>query len=258
MNSDFIFFLTIPTFQFVYASESVEEVLGFEQEEIHQAKLVELLADEEKDYVMNSLNAAVRGNKAASVLYLQLFHRREPDLVICQMTVSVAGNVIVGSIYRPSLAMIGSTARDRSAEEVIVAATKHYSVGYPAVNWTGTRFPRTALVIDRFEPNTPISHCTNNAILDNETCVQQPFFRYVAERDEDSVASFLSSLRRPSGTEANIPANVGFVYHSFTLCVTGRDSQASSAQSNRTDEVRVSAVGIASSDGLILVLKLEP
>ncbi|CAE6519986.1 unnamed protein product [Rhizoctonia solani] len=261
MNSDFIFFLTTPAFQFVYTSESVHEVLGFEQEQIQQLRLVDLLDDDEREDVIDSLTAAVGENKTASVLYLRLLHGQlGQGYVVCQMTVSVAGNVIVGSICRPEPATIGITARDQSAEEVIVATDYvDYSnmTGYPAVNWTGTQSPRTALLLDRFGLNATISHCTNNAILNNETCVQESFFSYVAERDV--VSSFLGRLRRPSGAGDNTPASVGFLYDAFTLCVTGRDSRASNARasSNGVDEVRVSVVGSASSDGLILVLKRE-
>ncbi|KDN33676.1 hypothetical protein RSAG8_13228, partial [Rhizoctonia solani AG-8 WAC10335] len=151
---------------------------------------------------------------------------------------------------------IGATLRDQSAEEVIIAATELTShpgvVGHPAVNWTGTQFPRTALLLDRFTANCDIIHCSNNAIL-SETCVgaRGGFLKYVVARDIVSVKTFLMNLKQ-SGIKVDSPTNVGFAYHTFALCVAGRDFLALSG------EIRVSAVGIASSDGIILVLKREP
>ncbi|KAH7340571.1 hypothetical protein B0J17DRAFT_704983 [Rhizoctonia solani] len=260
----FIFFLDSRTFKFVYVSESVEEVLGFEDHQMIQLKMNDLVADEEQVYVDSVLRTAIRQNKAATVLYLQLLHRLEQKFVLCQMAFNNAGNVIVGHICQASPDAVGNSVRDHSAEEVIVAATEHVDHpgmrGFPAYNWTGTRFPRTALLLDRFAADCTITHCTNNAILNNETCVQQSFYRYVAARDEASVRSFVSNLKQ-TRIDANIPMNAGFVYHTFTLCVRGRDLPASprNAQvpSNGDDEVRVSVVGSASPDGIILVIKRE-
>ncbi|CAE6463018.1 unnamed protein product [Rhizoctonia solani] len=260
----FIFLLVSDsrTFKFAYVSESVSEVLGFEDDEMLRLKMDDLIADEEQVYVDNVLRTAIRQNKAATVLYLQLLHRLEQRFVLCQMAFSIAGNVIVGHMSRASPNAIGNSVRDHSAEEVIVAASEHVDhpgmMGFPAYNWTGTRFPRTALLLDRFAVDCTITHCTNNAILNNETCVQQPFYRYVAVRDEASVRSFMTNLKN-TRIDANIPINAGFVYHAFTLCVRGRDLPASSAQapSNADDEVRVSVVGSASPDGIVLVIKRE-
>ncbi|KDN51605.1 hypothetical protein RSAG8_00150, partial [Rhizoctonia solani AG-8 WAC10335] len=258
----FIFMLRPSTCRFVYVSGSVTDVLGFEEHQILQLRMADLLPDGEQELVSNALSAAVRENKAAILIYAQLLHSQQREFVVCQISISVAGNVIVGSIRQASLDAIGRTVRDQSAEEVIVAATELTEhpgmVGYPAFNWTGTRFARTALLLERFSTDSTITHCTSNAILDNEACVHQSFFRYVAPQDEASVRSFITSLKR-SGLQANAATNVGFVYHTFALCVAGRDLRASSAQVslNGTNEVRVSAVGSASSDGFILVLKRE-
>ncbi|CAE6427283.1 unnamed protein product [Rhizoctonia solani] len=225
----FIFMLRPSTWRFVYVSGSVTDVLGFEEQQILQFKMTDLLPDEEQEPVDNVLSAAIRENKAAISVYAQLLHSIRGVFVVCQMSISVAGNVIVGSISQASLDTIGNTVRDQSAEEVIVAATELTDhpgmMGYPALNWTGTQFARTVLLLDRFSTDCPITHCTNNAILDNETCVYQGFFRYVAPQDEASVRSFIASLRR-AGLEANGSTN-GFVYHTFTLCVAGRDLRAS-------------------------------
>ncbi|KAF8758820.1 PAS fold [Rhizoctonia solani] len=268
--------------EFVYASESITDVLGFEQHHVLQRGITDLVDDYEQEDVARALNTIVRENKAASLLYLHLLHAQQQRFIVCQMTISVAGNVIVGSICQAALDAIGSTARDQSAEELIVAVNE--SVSYPGISvchcprtglgldiddlwaaaevpcnrWTGTRFPRTALLLDRFSADCIITHCTNNAILDNESCVERRggLFRYVAPQDEAS--NFITRLKQ-SGIEANAPTNVGFVYHTFNLCVAGRDSQASCAgPPNGANEIRVSAVGSASSDGLTLVLKLEP
>ncbi|KAJ1310089.1 hypothetical protein OPQ81_006837 [Rhizoctonia solani] len=251
----FIFMLRANTLDFAYASGSVVEVLGREDDEIISLGITDLLHDEEREHVVEALRGAVRQNKAARLVYLQLLHAQQ-HYVVCQMAISVAGNVIVGSICPAQLAIIGSTPRDQSAEDVIVTVTNLIDypgmVGYSAVNWTGTRFPRTALLLDRFSRDLTITHCTNNAILDNDTCVQRSFYRYVAARDEDSVRSFISSMRQ-SVIGGHTSMNLGFVYHTFTLCV----APGAPTSTSGTNEVRVSAVGIATSDGFILVLKLE-
>ncbi|GAB1517337.1 hypothetical protein RhiTH_000383 [Rhizoctonia solani] len=263
MDCSFMFIIRVNSLEFVYASESITDVLGFEQHHVLQRGITDLVDDYEQEDVARALNTIVRENKAASLLYLHLLHAQQQRFIVCQMTISVAGNVIVGSICQAALDAIGSTARDQSAEELIVAVNE--SVSYPGISryhatgWTGTRFPRTALLLDRFSADCIITHCTNNAILDNESCVERRggLFRYVAPQDEAS--NFITRLKQ-SGIEANAPTNVGFVYHTFNLCVAGRDSQASGAQAppNGANEIRVSAVGSASSDGLTLVLKLEP
>ncbi|CUA75168.1 hypothetical protein RSOLAG22IIIB_01816 [Rhizoctonia solani] len=260
----FIFMLRPNTCKFVYVSGSVTDVLGFEEEQILQYRLEDLLEDEDQEPVSNALSAAFHGNKAAIVVYTQLIHSVQREFVLCRMTISIAGSVIVGSITQASLDNISDAPHDRTAEEVIIAAARFsdYSsiMGYIAQNWTGTRFARTVLLLDRFSQDALITHCTNNAILDNESCVEQYFFRYVAAQDEASVRSFVGSLRRP-GVEANAPINVGFVYHTFTLCVAGRDHRASprstQPMTNGNNEVRVSAVASATSDGIIMVLKRE-
>ncbi|CAE6451162.1 unnamed protein product [Rhizoctonia solani] len=218
--------------------------------------ITELLVEGEADFVIRTLRTAVGGNKAAIILYLQFLDGQNGNYIPCQMAFSVAGNVIIGSVSLASLDTIGTTVRDQSAEEIIIASTeltRHPGVvGRPANNWTRTRLPRTALLLDRFTLNCDIIYCSNNMIL-SETCVgaRGGFFKYVVERDLDSVRSFLRNLKQ-SGLKVDSPTNVGFVYHTFSLCVAGRDFVALSG------EIRVSAVGIASSDGLILVLKREP
>ncbi|CAE6347818.1 unnamed protein product [Rhizoctonia solani] len=266
MDCSFMFIIT-NSLNFAYASESVTDVLGFEQHDLLQRRITDLVDDQEQEDVVRALNSTTRENKAATLLYLHLLHAQQRRFVVCQMTISVAGNVMVGSICQATLDTIGKTARDQSAEEIIVAVSESANypgmVRYRAASWTGTGFPRTALLLDRFSADCTITHCTNNMILDNESCVERRggLFGYVAAQDEASVRTFITRLKQ-SGIEANSPTNVGFVYHTFTLCVAGRDLRVSprSAQtpSNGANEVRVSAVGSASSDGLILVLKLEP
>ncbi|ELU44030.1 hypothetical protein AG1IA_01946 [Rhizoctonia solani AG-1 IA] len=255
--------------EFVYASESITDVLGFEQHHVLQRGITDLVDDYEQEDVARALNTIVRENKAASLLYLHLLHAQQQRFIVCQMTISVAGNVIVGSICQAALDAIGSTARDQSAEELIVAVNE--SVSYPGISVC--HCPRTGLGLDiddlwaaaevpcnRLDWNSLSKDCAPiRPILNNESCVERRggLFRYVAPQDEAS--NFITRLKQ-SGIEANAPTNVGFVYHTFNLCVAGRDSQASGAQAppNGANEIRVSAVGSASSDGLTLVLKLEP
>ncbi|CAE6519576.1 unnamed protein product [Rhizoctonia solani] len=254
MDHSFMFMLKPYTLECVYVSDSIASVLG--QPTVLGHRITELLADGEADSVIRTLRTAVGRNKPAIILYLQFLDGRQGTYVPCQMAFSVAGNVIVGSVSLASLDTIGATLRDQSAEEVIIAATELTShpgvVGHPAVNWTGTQFPRTALLLDRFTANCDIIHCSNNAIL-SETCVgaRGGFLKYVVARDIVSVKTFLMNLKQ-SGIKVDSPTNVGFAYHTFALCVAGRDFLALSG------EIRVSAVGIASSDGIILVLKREP
>ncbi|CUA73185.1 putative transcriptional regulatory protein C965,10 [Schizosaccharomyces pombe 972h-] [Rhizoctonia solani] len=219
-------------------------------------KINELLAEGEAEFVIRTLRTAIGRNKAAVLLYLQFLEVRQGTYVPCRMVFSVAGNVIVGSVSLASLDTIGTTIHDQSAEEIIIAVTEltHHPgvVGCPAANWTGTQFPRTALLLDRFTLHCDIIHCSNNAILStNCVGVRGGILKYVVERDIASVRDFIRSLKR-SGIKADSPTNVGFLYHTFALCVAGRDFIP------LTGEIRVSAVGIASSDGIILVLKREP
>lgn len=91
--------------------------------------------------------------------------------------------------------------------------------------------------------------------------------------------SFMSRLKR-SGIGADAPASVGFEHVTFAMCIGGRDLMSSlvldifcvvflslialnsprSAHTpmNGSDEVQVSAVGSAASDGIILVVQRDP
>ncbi|CAE6489571.1 unnamed protein product [Rhizoctonia solani] len=121
----------------------------------------------------------------------ELLAEGEAEFVI-YLAGCVAGNVIVGSVSLASLDTIGTTIHDQSAEEIIIAMTELTQhpgvVGCPAANWTGTQFPRTALLLDRFTLRCDIIHCSNNAILStNCVGVRGGIPKYVAERDIASV-----------------------------------------------------------------------
>ncbi|CAE7059662.1 unnamed protein product [Rhizoctonia solani] len=256
----FIFMCRPGTLQFVYVSGSTD-ALGFHESHILPLTMLKLLPDEEQEPVRDALSAVVRENKTAIVIYARLLHATRRRFVPCQITVSFANNVIVGGICEASFDIIGETARDRTAEEVIVVSTEHTDhpgmVGYPAYNWTGTQFARTILLLQRFSSECTITNCSNNAILDNETCIGQSIFRYAAPQDEDSVRSFVGDLRR-SKPEADSPANIGFTYHTFSLRPAGGNQQGpNQAMFPGASEFRVSAVGFTTSDGIVLVLKRE-
>ncbi|KAG8711076.1 tRNA (adenine-N(1)-)-methyltransferase catalytic subunit trm61 [Ceratobasidium sp. 395] len=168
------------------------------------------------------------------------------------------GSVIVGSISLAASGAAGATARNQSAEEVILITESAQAPGNARSinwNWNGARRPRSALLLDRFSVDCTITHCTNAAILDPETCVNHPggIYRYVAQRDEEAVRGFIAELKRHG-----IGAGHGiFSYLDFTMCTTGRDLRTPSRNGTppRQDEVSVSVVGSATSDGLILVVR---
>ncbi|KAG9127047.1 hypothetical protein FRC07_000883 [Ceratobasidium sp. 392] len=164
------------------------------------------------------------------------------------------GNVIVGSISLAATGADSATARNASAEEVIMITESAQAPGNAhSVGWDAPSRPRSAFLLDRFSAGCTITHCTNGAILDPETCVNQGFFRYVAQRHEEEVREFIAELKRPG-----IGAGHGiFAYRDFTMCTNGRDLRSSSRNGTppTQDEVSVSVVGSATSDGLILIVR---
>lgn len=262
----FIYMLRASTLEFVYVSESVTDVLGFNPQDLLHRSIGEFIHPDEKENALGRLRGIARDNKVASLVYLRLLHR-EVRFEVCIMGNSVANNVIAGSISIAGMeTTTGAAARNASAEEVIsvteLVPPPGDRWGPSTAAWIRSQLPRTAFLLDRFSVDCPITHCTNGAILDPETCVHQQggFFRYVAERDEALFRTFITSLKR-SGLEANDPTNIGFAYLTFTMCIAGRNLRSSPrsahTSTNGSDEVRVSAVGSASSDGLILVVKRE-
>ncbi|KAG9103019.1 hypothetical protein FRC06_000467 [Ceratobasidium sp. 370] len=252
-DHSFSYMLRTRDLGFVYVSESIAEVLGelyqpflkdrdltstpgFEVEDLLDRATIDILFHpEEREDAMATLNEAVENDKVACLVYLQLFHRTR-EFVDCVMSQSVVngGGLIVGSISLAAAGAAGATARNQSAEEVISITEPGDT---PSVIWGGPRRPRSALLLDRFSTDCPITHCTNAAILDPETCVDHPggIFRYVAQRDEQPVRAFITSLKQ-SGIGAG---NGGFSYLEFTMCTTGRDLRASSRNGTppREDEV---------------------
>ncbi|KAG8721922.1 hypothetical protein FRC08_008898 [Ceratobasidium sp. 394] len=252
-NYSFSYMLRAGNLEFVYVSESVSDVLDLEERDLI-SRTINLFFDEEEEAdATRTLSEIVQNDKVACLVYLKLLHRTR-GFVDCVMSQSVVngGNLIVGSISLAEEENAGSAARDQTAQEVIMITEPEDA---PPVIWGGPRRPRSAFFLDRFSANCTITHCTNAAILDPETCVDHPggIFRYVAQRDEQTVRAFITNLKR-SGIGAG---NGGFSYLDFTMCTTGRDLRASSRNGTppREDEVPVNVVGSATSDGLILIVR---
>ncbi|QRV86457.1 hypothetical protein RhiJN_14475 [Ceratobasidium sp. AG-Ba] len=237
--------------RFVYLSESVTEVLGFEIQDLLNRSVDLIFHEDEKAAAINTLNETTSNNKVACLVYLQLYHHTRGflDCVMAQNAVNYnqnsVGDVIVGSI---SLATAGDIdRRNQSAEEVIVIPTNTR----PRFGWTAAEQPRTAFLLDRFSVDCRITHCTNDAFLNPETCVNHPrgIFRYIVKRDEP--AAFITNLKS-SGIGAG---SGGFMDVEFTMCRDGRDSRASPEGEPRPDEIPVSVIGSATSDALILIVR---
>ncbi|KAF8610431.1 hypothetical protein BDV93DRAFT_601440 [Ceratobasidium sp. AG-I] len=262
--SSFIFMLQGNSLDVVYVSESVSDVLEFNQQDLLNRPLELFLNPDEKDEVMSVLRDTAQKDKAACLAYFMILHKRE-GFVACTVAHSAANNIIVGSVSQAAAGAAVATERNGSAEEVMVITDSIQLPGDEAwrsrrLSWPNQGAPRTAFVLDRFSNKCAITHCTNGAILNPETCVgpQSNFFKYVAKRDEERVRSFIAGLKR-SGIGAAAPADAGFRYEKFTMCVSGRElaPAAEDTPADSFDEVQVSVIGSAASDGLILIVRRD-
>ncbi|KAG8781238.1 hypothetical protein FRC12_022102 [Ceratobasidium sp. 428] len=89
----FSYMLRARDLNFVYVSESVTEVLGFEIHDLVNRDLSMdiLFHEQEKEHAVRTLNETARNDKVACLVYLQLYHNTR-GFVDCVMTQSAVND----------------------------------------------------------------------------------------------------------------------------------------------------------------------
>ncbi|KAG5646008.1 hypothetical protein DXG03_004610 [Asterophora parasitica] len=83
---------------------------------------------------------------------------------------------------------------------------------------------RTLFILDRFTVKGTILYCSNDNLIMTTSAMGQPFFDFVAEKDEDTVRNWIDSVKGWGVNDLGQPSDGGFGYGRFTLLTKGRDS----------------------------------
>ena len=84
---------------------------------------------------------------------------------------------------------------------------------------------RTALFLDRFSQDCPITFVSNDNFVETVNVMGRPFFDFVARRDEELVRSWIEAVKTWGVNERGQPSDGGFGYGKFHLYLPGRDSR---------------------------------
>ncbi|KAL4250589.1 PAS domain-containing protein [Abortiporus biennis] len=243
----------------VYASESVSDLLGFEPHELIGRPSLELVHPDEFPQVRGLHYSTIKQDQAAVIAYLRMRHK-DPckGYILCAITRTVCQNVLVGSV---SFASPGPKAmhNNSTAQEVTIitpSAVENFELRRwgdrnpmppcPLPNGFGSsnniRRPpsptplhfdplpqqsvRTALILDRFSEKCHILYCANDSIVDTTKVMGRSFFDFVAAKDEESVKSWIDLVKSWGVNERGQPSDGGFGFGKFTLCIRGRDSSS--------------------------------
>ncbi|VDC05526.1 unnamed protein product [Peniophora sp. CBMAI 1063] len=84
---------------------------------------------------------------------------------------------------------------------------------------------RTALFLDRFSQDCPITYVSNDNFVQTVNVMGRPFFDFVAKKDEELVKSWIEAVKAWGVNERGQPSDGGFGYGKFHLFLPGRDSK---------------------------------
>ncbi|KZV73193.1 hypothetical protein PENSPDRAFT_649105 [Peniophora sp. CONT] len=84
---------------------------------------------------------------------------------------------------------------------------------------------RTALFLDRFSQDCPITYVSNDNFVQTVNVMGRPFFDFVAKKDEELVKSWIEAVKAWGVNERGQPSDGGFGYGKFHLFLPGRDSR---------------------------------
>ncbi|CAL1713038.1 unnamed protein product [Somion occarium] len=244
--------------RWVYASESVQDLLGFEPRELIGRPSLGLVHPDELAQVRKMHYDTIKQDKAATLAYLRMKHK-DPckGYILCSITRTVCQNVLVGSV---SFASPGPRAmhNNSTAQEVTVITPSARDFEFRRWNDPNPMPPcpilappgrgngpdvddpshsppmrfnplphqsvRTSLILDRFSERCGIHYCANDSILPPETVMGRSFFDFVTPRHEDLVRNWIDVVKGWGVNERGQPSDGGFGFGKFAICVRGRDS----------------------------------
>ncbi|KAI0087720.1 hypothetical protein BDY19DRAFT_219179 [Irpex rosettiformis] len=242
--------------KWVYCSESVHDLLGFEPRELIGHPSLDLVHPDEFPQVRAIHYSTITQDQAAVLAYLRMRHK-DPcrGYILCAISRTVCQNVLVGSVSFASpgpkalhnastaqeITVITPTARDfefrrwgdPSPMPPCPVPPELMLPGIPTTppNASPMRFAplpeqsvRTALILNRFSTNCDVQYCANDSILLTTHVLGRSFFDFVVKRDEQLVRSWIDVVKGWGVNERGQPSDGGFGYGKFSLLVEGRDS----------------------------------
>ncbi|TBU31838.1 hypothetical protein BD311DRAFT_77574 [Dichomitus squalens] len=240
----------------VYCSESVYDLLGYEPHELIGTPSLNLVHPDEFSEVKELHYTTISQDQAAVLAYLRMKHK-DPykGYILCGISRTVCQNVLVGSV---SFAAPGPKAMHNAstAQEVKIITPTAKDLEFRRWNDPNPMPPcpipssrshspdirrrdrkeaitfdplpeqsiRTALILDRFSVNCGILYCSNDSLISTTVCMGRSFFDFVSRKDEDLVRSWIDVIKSWGVNERGQPSDGGFGFGKFSLLVRGRDS----------------------------------
>ncbi|CCM04914.1 uncharacterized protein FIBRA_07111 [Fibroporia radiculosa] len=254
--------------RWLYLSESVYDLLGFEPHELVGTPSLDLVHPDEFVQVKAMHYSTITQDRAAVLAYLRMKHK-DPckGYILCAISRTVAQNVLVGSV---SFASPGPKAMHNASTAQEVRIITPYAKDFELRRWNDPnpmppcRVPspirnggtpgssrssspeleegpkhfaplpeqsiRTALILDRFSLTCPILYCSNDSLLSTPRVMGRSFFDFVMPKDEDTVRSWIDVIKGWGVNERGQPSDGGFGFGKFGICIEGRDSSPSTSR----------------------------
>ncbi|KAI1793308.1 hypothetical protein LXA43DRAFT_236322 [Ganoderma leucocontextum] len=240
----------------VYCSESVYDLLGYEPHELIGSPSLNLVHPDEFSEVKELHYTTISQDQAAVLAYLRMKHKDScKGFILCGISRTVCQGVLVGSVsfaapgpkamHNASTAqevkIITPTAKDlefrrwndpnpmppcpiptsRSPSPELRRGARKEAISFDPLPEQSIR---TALILDRFSLNCGILYCSNDSLISTTTCMGRSFFDFVSRKDEELVRSWIDVIKSWGVNERGQPSDGGFGFGKFTLVARGRDS----------------------------------
>ncbi|KAK0441657.1 hypothetical protein EV421DRAFT_635016 [Armillaria borealis] len=237
--------------KWLYMTDSVVELLGYEPHELYGHPSLELVHPDEVNRVRKLHHDTIKADKAAVLVYLRMKHK-DPykGYVLCGVSRTVVHNVLVGSV---SFASPGAKALHNAstAQEITVISPAAENFQFrrwndpspmppspppfstppqtPADPISYEHLPsqsfRTALILNRFSLRCTIQYCSNDLLIESTEAIGRSFFDYVARKDEAIVTSWIDVIKTWGVNERGQPSDGGFGFGKFALLTEARESE---------------------------------
>ncbi|TCD60284.1 tRNA (adenine-N(1)-)-methyltransferase catalytic subunit trm61 [Steccherinum ochraceum] len=240
--------------RWLYASESAQDLLGFEPHELIGHPSLDLVHPDEFPQIRALHYSTIKQDKAAVLVYLRMRHK-DPckGYILCCVTRTVCQNVLVGSV---SFAAPGPRAMHNNSTAQEVTVVTPYAKDFEFRRWHDPspmppcpvpgelaalspsdpptpplrydplpeQSRRTALILDRFSERCGILYCANDSILPTTKVMGRSFFDFVMPKDESVVRNWIEVVKGWGVNERGQPSDGGFGFGKFAVCTEGRDS----------------------------------
>ncbi|KAK0464197.1 uncharacterized protein EV420DRAFT_1627294 [Desarmillaria tabescens] len=245
--------------KWLYMTDSVVELLGYEPHELYGHPSLELVHPDEVNRVRKLHHDTIKADKAAVLVYLRMKHK-DPykGYVLCGVSRTVVHNVLVGSV---SFASPGAKALHNAstAQEITVISPAAENFQFrvrpgllisdgmtllqcrlprphspPRPQLPPTRYPtNTSRPSPSAQPSSStaspsactIQYCSNDLLIESTEAIGRSFFDYVARKDEAIVTSWIDVIKTWGVNERGQPSDGGFGFGKFALLTEARESE---------------------------------